>query len=93
MSNIKISKTDEKLFNKLLPDNKLTHFFKTKNGNLKIAVFDENKFIAIESPKAMNIFKETILDQYDNFIVEKQQTISNPDGSTKLLLYMGNINE
>lgn len=91
MSNITVLKKDEKLFNKIIPEAVLTGYFKTKDNSLRIALFSNNEFIAIETPKNLNIFKQTVLEQDDKYILKKHQTILKSDGSLDYAIYRGII--
>lgn len=92
MSNITVLKKDEKLFNKIIPEANLTSYFKTKDNSLRIALFSNNEFIAIETPKNLNIFKQTVLEQDDKYILKNYQTILKSDGSLDYAIYRGIIN-
>jgi hypothetical protein len=91
MSNITVLKKDEKLFNKIIPEAVLTGYFKTKDNSLRIALFSNNEFIAIETPKNLNIFKQTVLEQDDKYILQNYQTILKSDGSIDYAIYRGII--
>jgi hypothetical protein len=91
MSNITVLKKDEKLFNKIIPEAVLTGYFKTKDNSLRIALFSNNEFIAIETSKNLNIFKQTVLEQDDKYILQNYQTILKSDGSIDYALYRGII--
>ena len=92
MSNITVLKKDEKLFNKIIPEAVLTSYFKTKDNSLRIALFSNNEFIAIETPKNLNIFRQTVLEQDDKYILKNHQTFLKPDGSMDYAIYRGIIN-
>ena len=93
MDKITLCKTDEKLFKELFPDNKLTHYFKTKDNVLRIAFFDNNQFIAIETPKGNNTFKTTVLDNDENkmYYLTNTKQINDKKGNPKYTIYTGNI--
>jgi hypothetical protein len=74
MSNITILKTDEKLFAELIPNASLTHYYKTKDNSLRIAFFNNNEFIAIETPKSNNTFKTLVLDVDKNNVYNLTET-------------------
>lgn len=94
MSKITISNKDLKIFKELLPESNLTHYYKTKDNILRIALFDDNNFIAIETPKGLGLFEKTVLNQDDNKVYNLTKTIhlENPDGSLKNAVYVGTRN-
>ena len=91
MSEITISNKDLKIFKELLPESNLTHYYKTKNNVLRIALFDDYNFIAIETPKGLGLFEQTVLNQDANKVYNLTKTIhlKNPDGSLKNAVYVG----
>lgn len=91
MNNITINKNDLKIFKELLPESNITHYYKTKDNILRIALFDDNNFIAIETPKGFGLFEQTVLNQDANKVYNLTQTIhiENPDGSLKNAIYVG----
>jgi excinuclease UvrABC nuclease subunit len=93
-NNITVSKKDAKLFQELLPNSNLTHYFKTKDNILRIALFDDNHFIAIETPKGFGLFEQTVInqDEYKVYNIQETKHINNPDGSLKNAIYLGNRN-
>ena len=49
-----ILKKDEKFFEKNMGHTKLTQYYKTKDNSLRIAIFENNEFVAFETSKANN---------------------------------------
>jgi hypothetical protein len=94
MNNITINKNDLKIFKELLPESNLTDYYKTKDNVLRIALFDDNNFIAIETPKGLGLFEQTVLNQDTNKVYNLTKTIhlENPDGSLKNAVYVGTRN-
>lgn len=91
---INVLNTDLNIFNQFLPNEKLTHYFKTKNNALRIAFFSNNNFIVVETPKGLNMFKSLVLEQDSSnmYSVTKTEFINNKtDGSLKYAVYIGNI--
>lgn len=94
MSEIKVLKKDEELFTNLFPDNNLTHYFKTKDNSLRIAFFDNKQFVAIETPKGINMFNDLVLKQDTNnlySLIEKKE-VTNKKNQLQYNLYIGDIN-
>lgn len=91
---INVLNTDLNIFNQFLPNEKLTHYFKTKNNSLRIAFFSNNNFIVIETPKGLNMFENLVLKQDSNnlySIIEKKE-ITNSKNILQYNIYIGNIN-
>ena len=91
---INVLNTDLNIFNQFLPNEKLTHYFKTKNNALRIAFFSNNNFIVVETPKGLNMFENLVLKQDSNnlySIIEKKE-ITNSKNILQYNIYIGNIN-
>ena len=93
-NNITVSNKDLKIFNQFNPDATLTHYFKTKDNKLRVAFFNNKKFIAIETPKGFELFRKAVLEQDTNNMYQllNHHQLINPDGSLKNSIYIGNIN-
>ena len=92
---INVLNTDLNIFNQFLPNENLTHYFKTKNNSLRIAFFSNNNFIVVETPKGLNMFENLVLkqDSYKMYSVTKTEFINNKtDDSLKYAVYIGTIN-
>ena len=89
-----VLKTDVKLFQKYVPSATLTNYYKTKSNSIRIAFFDNKQFIAIETPKANNIFQNLVLNMDTNNIYNllKKDTIVIKNNKIKYNIYIGNIN-
>lgn len=86
-----ILKKDEKFFEKNMGHTKLTQYYKTKDNSLRIAIFENNEFVAFETSKANNAFKETVLDIDERYKLSKRQQILKKDGSLEIIQYFGTI--
>lgn len=92
-----ILKKDEKFFIKNMSHTKLTQYYKTKDNSLRIAIFENNEFIAFETQKAKGLFKETVLDVDNSYILKNRKQLLKTDGTIDIIQYFGeiksNINE
>ena len=86
-----ILKKDEKFFEKNMSHTKLTQYYKTKNNSLRIAIFENNEFVAFETSKSINAFKETVLDIDERYKLSKRQEVVKKDGSLEVIQYFGTI--
>ena len=90
---LNILKKDEKFFEENMNHTKLTQYYKTKDNSLRIAIFENNEFVAIELPKAKNVFEETVLDNDKRYELKSRKQIFKNDGSNEVTYYFGTINE
>jgi hypothetical protein len=86
-----ILKKDEKFFEKNMSHTKLAEYYKTKDNSLRIAIFENREFVAFETNKANNVFKETVLDKDERYKLTKRQQIVKKDGSIEIIQYFGTI--
>lgn len=84
-----ILKKDEKYFNDKFSHINLTEYYKTKDNSLRIALFDDSSFIAIETNKAKGVFQQTVLDQDFSYVLLNKETICKKDGSVDHVKYFG----
>ena len=91
---INVLNTDLNIFNQFLPNENLTHYFKTKNNFLRIAFFSNNYFIVIETPKGLNMFENLVLKQDSNnlYSIMEKKEITNSKNILQYNIYIGNIN-
>lgn len=88
---MQILKKDEKFFNKNMSHTRLTQYYKTKDNSLRVAIFENNEFIAIETPKANGLFNETILMNDKSYVLNQRKEILKPNGTIDIIYYFGNI--
>ena len=86
---IKILKKDEKYFAEKMSHTKLSAYFKTKDNSLRIAIFENGEFLAIENQKAYGIFQETVLNKDNSYKLKNKQQELNVDGTLKCIIYFG----
>jgi hypothetical protein len=77
MTKINVLKKDQTLFNELMPNNTLTHYFKDKNNSIRLAIFNNKHFIVIETPETKNFFMDHVMKYAPNMykindIIEKK---------------------
>lgn len=86
---INILRKDEKFFNENMSHTTLTEYYKTKDNSLRIAIFENREFIAIETPKAEGIFKQTVLDQDSSYTLNEVTPVLKANGSVDHIKYFG----
>ena len=91
MSEIKILKKDEKFFSKEMSHTKLVGYFKTKDNSLRIAFFENDEFVAFETPKAEGTFISTVLEQDSHFELKNTNTVFKSNGNVEYVKYTGVI--
>lgn len=89
---IEILKKDEKFFINNMNHTNLTEYYKTKDNSLRIGIFENKEFIAIETNKAEGVFKQAVLDQDNSYVVKNKQTILKKDGTVDHIKYFGTKN-
>ena len=90
---MEILKKDEKFFIKNMGHTKLTQYYKTKDNSLRIAIFENNEFIAFETKKGNGTFKSTVLDNEESFVLKNRKEILKQNGEIELIQYSGVISE
>ena len=89
---IKILKKDEQFFEKNMSHTTLTEYHKTKDNSLRIAIFADKSFIAIETPKSLGIFQDLVLNKDARFELKNKTTETKKDGTVDHIKYFGIIN-
>ena len=88
---MQILKKDEKFFEKNMSHTTLTQYYKTKDNSLRIAIFENNEFIAIETNKAKDMFQETVLNNDKSYVLKQRKEILKTNGTIEAIHYFGII--
>ena len=86
-----ILKKDEKFFSKNMSHTTLTQYYKTKDNSLRIAIFENNEFVAFETIKADGLFKQTVLDNNNSYVLKEHKQVLKTDGTVDVTIYFGEI--
>ena len=87
-----VLKKDEKYFNSEFGHTTLTEYYKTKDNSLRIGIFEDKTFVAIETSKADGVFQQTVLDQDSSYVLLDKKVVNKADGSVDHIKYIGRKN-
>ena len=58
---------------------------------MRISIFENNEFVAIETSKAKGVFQETVLDVDYRYKLNNKKEILKSDGTIENIQYFGKI--